>query len=287
MNRQAYLKNITAMLIFGSIGLFVKAIPLASSEIGVVRGLVGSLFLLGVFALSRRKVDWASVRAHLGMLVLSGSVLGLNMLFLFMAYKYTTVSIATILYYCAPIIVMFVSPFLLGEHLSWPKVVGIGSAIVGMVMISGTSIGGSDPAKGMMYGLLAAVFYASVVILNKRVAAVPAVEKTAVQLLSAALVMAIYSAFNPSGGWSQLDARAILALLLIGFIHTGLAYLLYFSSLADLPAQSVALASYLDPASALIFSAIFLGERLSLTGLLGAALILGGSAFGELVKREN
>lgn len=173
----AYARNITAMLIFGSVGIFVQAIPLRSSEIVAARTILGSLFLCGILAMRRRKPDWERVKKHLGMLFISGIVMGANWMFLFNAYQYTSVSVATLLYYCAPVFVLLLSPFLLKEKLTWPKLAGIAAAVIGMVLVNGTQSGGADPQKGLIYGLLAAAFYAGLILLNKRITDVPAVEK--------------------------------------------------------------------------------------------------------------
>ena len=225
----AYVRNITAMLIFGSVGLFVQAIPLSSSEIVAARTVLGSLFLCGMLVIRRQQPDWAALKKNLPMLI----------------------------------------------------VTGIAGALIGMVLVNGTQTGGVDPQKGLVCGLLAAAFYAGLILLNKRITNVPATEKTLVQLLSAAVVMGAYS-----GPWELPQGTGLLALLIIGFVHTGIAYLLYISSMSELPGQTVALCSYIDPASALIFSAIFLHEHLTVLQLLGAVLILGGSAFGELYRKK-
>lgn len=286
MNRtNAYIRNITAMLIFGSIGIFVQAIPLRSSEIVAARTILGSLFLGCILMLQRRKPDWKGMKKNLGMLVVSGIVMGLNWMFLFNAYRYTSVSVATLLYYCAPVLVLLLSPLLLKEGLTWPKLTGITAAVIGMILVNGTQTGGADPQRGMFYGLLAAIFYAGLILLNKRITDVPAVEKTLLQMLAAAAVMSVYAAFTHSGSWNLPQGAGLAALLIIGIVHTGIAYLLYISSISELPGQTVALSSYIDPASALLFSAVFLGEQLTGVQLLGAALILCGSAFGELFRR--
>ena len=282
----AYVRNITAMLIFGSVGLFVQAIPLSSSEIVAARTVLGSLFLCGMLVIRRQQPDWAALKKNLPMLIVTGIVMGLNWMFLFAAYQYTSVSVATLIYYCAPVIVLFLSPFLLREKLTWPKLAGIAGALIGMVLVNGTQTGGVDPQKGLVCGLLAAAFYAGLILLNKRITNVPATEKTLVQLLSAAVIMGAYALATHSGQWEMPQGTGLLALLIIGFVHTGIAYLLYISSMSELPGQTVALCSYIDPASALIFSAIFLHEHLTVLQLLGAVLILGGSAFGELYRKK-
>lgn len=154
----AYAANIAAMLIFGSVGIFVQAIPLRSSEIVAARTILGSLFLCGMFVLLRRKPDFVQVKRHLGILVISGIVMGANWMFLFCAYQYTSVSVATLLYYCAPVLVLFLTPFFLREKLTRSKIAGIALAVIGMVLVNGTQTGGANPQRGMVYGLLAAVF---------------------------------------------------------------------------------------------------------------------------------
>ncbi len=282
----AYSRYMIAMLIFGSVGIFVQAIPLASSEIVAARTILGSLFLCAVLIGSRRRPDWEAIKRNGGMLVLTGIVMGLNWMFLFLAYQYTSVSVATLIYYCAPVIVLFLSPVFLGERLTWSKLAGIGAAFVGMVLVNGTQSGGIDPQKGFLFGLLAALFYAALILLNKRITGVSAIEKTLVQLVSAGVVMSVYAFVAHEGSWVLPQGFGLVALLVVGFVHTGIAYLLYISSMQELPGQTVALCSYIDPASALIFSAVFLHEQLSLIQILGAVCILGGSAFGELYRKK-
>ena len=156
----AYVKNIAAMLIFGSVGIFVRAIPLTSSEIVASRTILGSIFLCVILFLRKKKPDWKKVKESLGMVAVTGIVMGLNWLFLFEAYRYTLVSVATLLYYFAPVFVLFLSPFLLGENLTRPKLMGIVAAVVGMALVNGIQIQGAGSGKGVLYGILSAVFYA-------------------------------------------------------------------------------------------------------------------------------
>lgn len=286
-NINAYMKNILAMLIFGSVGIFVQMIPLSSSAIVAARTIMGSLLLAGILFVRRQKPDWMQVRKNMGMLVITGIVMGLNWMFLFIAYQYTSVSVATLAYYCAPVLVLFLSPVLLREKLRWPGLVGIVAAVIGMLLVNGAHTGGKDPVRGLVYGLLAAIFYAGVILLNKRITEVPVVEKTLMQLLAAGIVMGSYTLITEGSSLQVPQGKGLAALLVIGIVHTGIAYLLYISSMTELSGQTVALCSYIDPASALVFSAVFLQEHLTGTQLLGAALILGGSAFGELYRSKE
>lgn len=286
---KAYCFNIAAMLIFGSVGIFASFIDLSSAEIVASRTVLGSLFLIALLVIRSVKINLQAVKNNLLMLILSGIALGLNWLFLFSAYKYTTVSVATLLYYCAPIIVIFTAPILLREKLTAPKIIGVIATIIGMICVTGTQTGGADPKMGVIYGILAAILYASVILLNKRITNIATIEKTLIQMLVAGVLMVSYAIYSHVGSFSMPTGFSLVSLLIIGFVHTGLAYLLYISSISVLKGQSVALMSYIDPASALIFSAVFLSEKLSFIQLIGAALILGGSAFGELYikKKQN
>lgn len=283
---KAYMSNIIAMLIFGSIGIFVQKIPLSSGEIVAIRTILGSLFLCVILILRKKKVDWIGVKKNLIILVISGMVMGLNWLFLFTAYQYSCVSMATLLYYFAPVLVLFLSPFLLKEKLTSSKIIGMIVAMIGMVLVNETQMNGLNSQIGFVYGILAAIFYAALILLNKRITNVPAVEKTFIQLLTSAIIMSVYAVFTHSGSWFLPQGTSLLALLLIGFVHTGIAYLLYISSISQLSGQTIALSSYIDPISALIFSALFLHEKLTVLQLLGAIFILGGSAFGEFYGKD-
>lgn len=279
---KARLKMLAAMLIFGSIGLFVRQIPLESSVIVLCRSVIGSLFLGAVLLVRRQKINLPALRRQLPLLLLSGAVMGANWVCLFEAYRYTTVSAATLAYYCAPVFVLLASPLVLKEKLTWPRLAGISAAMLGMVLVGGGAwAGGTANLKGIQLGLAAAGFYAALMLLGKFVRDLSGIETTLVRLMSAAVVMVLYLAFSGVGNAVLPTGAPLAALLLLGVVHTGLACYLFFSAIETLPAQTSALLSYIDPASALVFSALFLGERMQPAQMVGALLILGGAAFGE------
>ena len=282
---KAYIKFMIAMLIFGSIGIFVKDIPLASEEIVFIRTLLGSIFLFFVLLISKQKLRWNLIRKNLPALLCSGCVLALNWMFLFMAYRYTTVSSATILYYMAPLIVMLLSPWLLKEKLTRNKMIGVACAILGIICMNGIGFGGINPTKGFLFGFLSAIFYAVLMITNKKIHDLSGLETAFLQLTLATIVFFPYIAFHYTGT-NSLSMLHIFKLLFIGIVHTGIAYYLYFSSLHKLSGQSIALCSYIDPASALVFAVIFLHEPFGWIQCVGALLVLGGAAFGEYRKQE-
>ena len=281
----ARLSIIVSMLIFGTIGIFVRHVPLASSVIALVRGVVGTLFLLLFSRLRKTPLNRLAIRSNLGLLILSGVFIGFNWILLFEAYRYTTVATATLCYYLAPVFVILVSPILFKERLTLRKGICVGVALVGMVFVSGVleaGSSGSGEILGILFGVGAAVLYASVVLMNKKLTDVPGFERTIVQLGAAAVSLLPYVLLTEWGAELELSGPVLPLLLVLGIVHTGIAYVLYFGGIKELPAQTSALLSYIDPVSAIFLSAVFLREGLTATGLIGAVLVLGSTLFSEL-----
>ncbi len=293
MKKKAYAKLIFAMIIWGTLGSLVRQIPLASGEIVLARVILG-LVTLGIiyFASGEYKNSAVSDRhtavRDIAILAVSGAVMGFNWVFLFEAYKYTSISLATVSYYCAPVIITVASPFVLGEKLTAARIIGTASAAAGMFMITGSLSGGSQPLKGIFFGLLAALFYACVTLLNKQLkGSFTGIQITVIQLLAAGIVVAPYAVANHEGAWVLPQGAGLVCLIIVGVVHTGIVLHLYFSSMQILPGQSVAVCSYIDPVSSLLIAAAFLGERMSLLQLAGAVLIIGGAAFGEVQQKKE
>ena len=293
MNRSeahaARLSIIISMLIFGTIGIFRNMIPMPSSFIALIRGGVGTVFLLAFCAIRKKKLSRCAIGSNLLLLLLSGAFIGFNWILLFEAYRYTTVATATLCYYLAPTFVILASP-LFRERITARKLVCVAVSLTGMVFVSGVADGGlpaPGELKGIILGVGAAVLYASVVLMNKKLSGVQAFERTIMQLGAAAVALIPYVLIT--GDWRGLDwsGCSIALLLVVGIIHTGIAYALYFGSIKELPAQTSALLSYIDPVSAILFSAALAGlmggeQVLSRSGIIGAVLVLGATLFSEL-----
>jgi len=274
---------IAAMLIFGSIGLFVKSIYLPSGQIAFARGAIGCCFLMAAGLFSGNKPSWKAIRQNLIALVLSGAAIGFNWILLFQAYRYTSIANATLSYYFAPVFVIFLSPFLLRERLSIVKSACVVAAVAGLFMIIGYGAGaGKNHIVGIVYGLMAAVLYSAVVIINKFIKSLGGMETTIIQLAIATVVLFPYIMASEKIQIFGLDIRSSLLLLAVGVIHTGLAYLLYFTALKQLDGQTIAVLSYIDPISAVIFASIIFAEPMSPWQILGAALVLGAGIVSEL-----
>ena len=289
--KSSILKLSLAMLIFGSIGVFRRYIPLSSAWMACVRGVIGTLFLIGVVAVSKKRMDKRAIKKNLLLLLISGAAIGVNWILLFEAYRYTTVAIATLCYYMAPVIVILLAPILLKEKMTVKKSVCAAVAILGMLLVSGIFDGGAvagGSGKGILFGLGAAMFYASVVLMNQFIKDISAYDKTIMQLGGATLVVLPYSLLA-SGvqEFATLTVPQILLLLAVGIVHTGIAYWLYFGSMDKLGGQTVAVYSYIDPAFAVVLSVVVLGENPGVLGIIGAVLILGATLFSELSVRKK
>lgn len=284
--RRALALFIGAMLIYGSIGVFRRHIPLSSAALACARGAIGGLFLWGFAALTRGTLRLGVEKKSIPPLALAGLVLGVNWMLLFEAYRYTTIAIATLCYAMQPVILIALSPLVFGEAITLKKAACVAVAVAGMALVAG--IGGSAPisaadAKGIALGLGGALLYAVVVILNKKIHVPDMYGKTTVELLAAACTLFPYVLLTAGGEGSgaALGAGAIALVALLGVLHTGIAYAMYFSSLYELRAQSAAMLSYIEPVAALLLSIFLLHEPFSAAQLAGAALIIGAAAAHE------
>ena len=271
---------IVSLLIFGSNGVFASHIDMTSAEIVCMRTLIGSLALILVLLVSRTKLDCAVMKREAFKLIAAGICLGVNWALLFEAYKLMSVSIATLTYYLAPIIVLLLSPLLLREKQSARAYIGMCAAVVGLVLAVGLG-DTSVSATGLIVGLGSAVFYAGLIIFNKKIDGVTGLPLTTIEMVIAACVMLPYVLLT--GGYVGFppDMEGTLYLIFLCLVNTGLACWLYFSSMNRLPARAVALFGYVDPVSALIFSAVFLGDRMGGLQIAGAVLVFAGAAFGQ------
>lgn len=280
-----------SMLMFGTIGIFRRHIPLSSSVIALARAVLGTLFLLLLMAVKGSRPSVKAVMVNLPALLVSGVLIGFNWILLFEAYQYTSVAVATLCYYTAPVLVILVSPVFLKEKLTGKKLVCVAAALAGMVLVSGvagadvTEGVGSSEWKGILLGLGAAALYAAIMILNKKIRDIPAIDKTVVQLAAAGVVLLPYTWFTEDISAIRLTPVVGLLLVIVGVVHTGIGYAMYFGSMKALRAQTVALFSYIDPVTAILLSALFLNERMGAAQMAGAVLILCAAVAGDMPEK--
>lgn len=289
---KSYILIISSMLIFGTIGVFRRYIPLSSGMLAFIRGVVGSLFLLGFVKIKGIKMGKDIDKKSLILTIISGGFIGINWILLFEAFNYTTVATATLCYYMQPTIVIFLSQLILKEKLVVKKVICAIISIIGMLFVAGVIDAGNAPSiadlRGVFLGLGAAAFYSAVVMLNKMIHIENAYTKTIIQLSSAAIILVPYliatGEFTSLVSSEEINVFVIVMILIVGIIHTGIAYAMYFGSMNNLKSQSIAIMSYIDPVFALILSAAFLHEKISIWGIIGAVLILGSALISEIEK---
>ncbi len=273
---------VLSMLLFGTLAPFVRKIGVASGELALYRAVLAAALVGGFLLVTGQKISLTSVKKELLLLFLSGGAMGINWILLFQAYKYTTVSVATLSYYFAPVLVTVLSPVLFREKLTAKGILCFVMSTTGLVLITGTAGGGGENPLGICFGLGAAVFYAAVMILNKYIRGVTGLQRTFVQLVAAIVVLLPYVV--ASGGFTlhRVDTTGWINLLIVGLLHTGVAYCMYFSALGVLPGQTTAMLSYLDPLVAVLISVLWLGESLNVLQVIGGVLILGFTLYSEL-----
>lgn len=283
MKKSAFLQHLLSLLIFGFNGIVASAIALGSMQIVFFRTLLGSLLLLLLFALSRRKWTFHRRLRDSLFLLASGIAMGISWMFLYEAYARVGVGVGTLLNYCGPVIIMVLSPLLFGEKMTAAKILGFLAVLGGVVLINSNALGGTDgDMGGIVCGLLSAVTYAVMILCNKK-SGIKGMENVTLQLLTAFLTLTVILALTRSFP-AHIETADILPILLLGLLHTGVGCYLYFSTIGALPVQTVAVCGYLEPLGAVLFSALLLHEQMTLWQWLGTTLILGGAMLGELVR---
>ncbi len=285
----ARVKIILAMLIWGSLGIFAVMLGWPPPLVASIRAITGAIFAAGLIHNAGIKPDWSEIRRRLPYLATAGAFIGTNWILLFYGYMYTTVPIATLCYYMAPVYVMVFSPLLFKERLTPIKIGCVIMALCGTGLVSGiyesiTSGSSIGDMKGVYYSLVSGMLYASVMLLNKKVTTVAAQSKTFVQMVAGALTITPFALMTTDFTPLVFDIRSISLLLILGLFHTGIAFHLFFSGVEGLPAQTTALLSYIDPVSAIALAAIFLGQPLTATQAIGGCMILGATMICEFFQ---
>ncbi len=288
-NKGFFIAQLTvSYIIFGTIGLFVRGIPLPSSVIASFRGIVGALLIFIFMQVARKKLEKTELRANAVHLFISGLAMGFNWIFLFEAYRYTSIATATLCYYMAPVFVVAAAPLFLKERLTFKGVICIAVALFGMFLISGASLGSSSDIYGILLALAAALLYATVIICNKKMRPIAAETRAMSQLATAGITVLPYALFTADVKDVSFTVTAAVLLVTVGVVHTGVAYVMTLGSVAKVEAGTVAVLSYIDPIVAILLEAIVINKSLpSLAVTAGAVLILGATAFSSISFKKG
>lgn len=279
----SFLKYLLALLLFGSNGIIASMIELSSYEIVLLRTMIGSLLLILIFFAGRGKLTFYKNWKQFACLCISGIAMGTSWMFLYEAYAQIGVSISSLLYYCGPVIVMVLSPVLFKEKLTAVKITGFIAVLAGVFLVNGNAFGGGGNMFGIVCGIMSAVMYSFMVIFNKKAKNITGLENSMLQLFISFLTVAVFVGIK-QGYAMDIKTTSIVPILVLGVVNTGIGCYFYFSSIGDLPVQTVAICGYLEPLSAVVFSLIFLKEAMLPIQIVGAVLILGGAMFGECFK---
>ncbi len=282
----SYIKYIFALLLFGSNGIVASFISLNSYEIVFFRTMTGSALLVAVFLLSTRQFTFQKHKRDTLFLSVSGAAMGASWMFLYEAYSQIGVSVASLAYYCGPVIVMVLSPFIFHEKLTIVKTVGFLTVMLGIFLVNGQAFGEKHNAWGIFCGAMSAVMYAFMVIFNKKATRITGLENSMLQLFVSFLTVSVFMGFR-QGLNVNIEINDIIPILILGLLNTGTGCYFYFSSIGHLPIQTVAVCGYLEPLSAVIFSVLFLRENLLPLQIIGAVLIIGGALFSEIISSTN
>jgi drug/metabolite transporter (DMT)-like permease len=284
MNKE-YLKYFLALLLFGSNGIVASHISLTSYEIVFMRTMIGSILLIFLFAITKQECSFTKNKNDLLFITLSGIAMGVSWMFLYEAYAQVGVSLASLAYYCGPMIVMILSPILFREKLTWVKVVGFVAVIIGIVFVNGKIIHDGLQTWGLFCGGVSAVMYAAMVIFNKKSEQIKGLENSTIQLLMSFLIVAAFVGMK-NGFALRINGNDWILIIILGLLNTGIGCYFYFSSIGKLPVQTVAICGYVEPLSAVIFSIAFLNESMLPRQIVGAILIIGGAIFSECLHHR-
>ena len=283
----ARLKLTASMVIFGTLGIFTRNIAVSSGELALYRAILAAGLILVYLAAGRKPIPFKKIRRELPLLLLSGMAMGDNWVLLFSAYRFTTISMATLSYYFAPVIVILACPILFHERMTAKEILCFVMSTAGLVLIIGAGgAGNGTDLIGVLFGLGAAAFYAAVILMNKFIRQVTGIHRTLIQFAGAILILLPYVGLTGGFHLEVLDGTGWVCLLVVGLVHTGVTYCMYFSALKDLSGQETAVLSYMDPLVATLISVLVLGEPMALTQALGGAMILGFTLWNELPSKK-
>jgi len=286
VDKIAFIKYISALLLFGLNGIVASHIAMSSYEIVFLRTFIGSILLIFLFLIGKGKFHIRANKRDFLFVVLSGVAMGTSWMFLYEAYQQIGVSLASLLYYCGPVIVMILSPLIFKEKLTTPKIAGFLTVLLGIFLVNGNDGTAETNLWGLFCGGMSAVTYSMMVIFNKRSKKITGLENSVIQLVVSFITVSIFLFFK-QGMHMEIPSDAWLWILVLGILNTGIGCYLFFSPLSKLPVQTVAVCGYLEALSAVVFAALLLGEKMTLIQIIGAVCIIGGAMIGELVKGKN
>ena len=278
------LKYFISVFLYGTLGFFLAFIDVNSEFVVFCRGTFGCLFILLLFVIKKQKLDIKAIKKNFVYLMICGISLGINEIFLFIGYKYA-VSLASLGNYTAPITIIVISAILYKDKLSIKQILCILASFIGVILLTGVFTGTNNDIRGLIFGLCGSIGFVALVFMNKKLKDIGPYDKTIVQLLFSSLTTLPLIFINKSYLISY-DIKTVSILLMLGIIHTGFAYCLYFDSINTLAPIKIALIGYVEPVMSVLIGALFLNESMDIYAIIGAILILGSAIISELFNTK-
>ncbi len=280
------IKLALVMVIWGSLGVFTRSIPLSALSLAFLRAFIALPVLF--IAMKKKKSDKVRWQLFIPYLI-SGALLGFGWLTLFYGFKHTSISSAVIIYNMCPVYVMILAPLVLKESISKIQIAVIFISFLGLFLIVGTNLSEGYGYMGLALSAFSGMLYAAIVLINRSIKVrVDNQTATFVQILTAMVVLLPFVLLDGNiFAVVHLDAVAIVYTILLGVLHTGLAYTVFFSLSAHMKSVEIVSYSFLEPLFGILFSVIFLSEALTIPKMIGGILILGSTYIGEMLKDKK
>ena len=277
MNR---IKLVLVMIIWGSLGVFTRSIPLSALSLAFLRAFIALPVLFVVMKM--KKGDKVKGQLLLPYLI-SGVLLGFGWLTLFYGFKHTSISSAVMIYNMCPVYVMIFAPLVLKETISKIQIAVIFISFLGLFLIVGHNLSEGYGYMGLVLSAVSGMLYATIVLINRSIKVrVDNQTATFVQILTAMIVLLPFVLIDGNVFTVvQLDAIAVIYTILLGVLHTGVAYTMFFSVYAHMKSVEIVSYSFLEPLFGILFSVIFIGETLTFPQIIGGFLILGSNYLGQ------
>lgn len=275
-----------ATIIFGTNGLISRFINVSSFFLVACRGIIASIFIYLVLRLQKKRINWDSIKANRNRLLLSGLSLGFMWIFLYTGYLYS-VSITCLLNNMAPIFVVIISTIIYKERLNTKQIICIIFVLFGVLMVSGIFENKLVASiYSFIFGFLSLVFFCINILINKKMKNIEPIDRTLVQMFLSFLVSIIVTIFT-SQIPSQIDTTSVVLIILLGIFNTGLAYVLYYDAISNLPAYKIAIIGYLEPVISIILSVCILHENMTVFSVIGSIIIIVSTCISELIENSN
>lgn len=276
--KKGYIYSIISAILFGSAGLIVKLAFIEGIEpIGLLtlQYIIAVIIMFILLYIKNKKMFLVSGQDLFRLFILGSIGNTFMTVFYYTAYSYLSMAMVTILLYTYPIIVFIYSLMFKSEVINIQKAVALIFAFIGCVLALGLTEGYLKYSiKGIIFGLLAAVFYAFMNIYSeKKLYKVDALTINAYSTLFSLLALIVYKfpsfIFKGNISIDLLSYTAVLAVFCEIIPLT-----LMYSAIKYIGSLKASIIGNIETPTAMLLSYVFLKEHLSLLQLIGAAIVI-------------